>query len=136
MTDDTLAKKLEERTARIAREVRSDDPVIRTIGILGGGQLGRMLTLEAKRMGYRVVTLEPFPDSPTGQIADEQLVAAYDDMRAIGELGARSDIVTYEFENIPLESVLALEADRRPRRSQRRRAAHYTRTHPRENVRA
>jgi 5-(carboxyamino)imidazole ribonucleotide synthase len=87
--------------------------VIRTIGILGGGQLGRMLTLEAKRMGYRVVTLEPFPDSPTGQIADEQLVAAYDDLRAIGELGARSDIVTYEFENIPLESVLALEADRR-----------------------
>ncbi len=87
--------------------------MIRTIGILGGGQLGRMLTLEAKRMGYRVVTLEPFPDSPTGQIADEQLVAAYDDLRAIGELGARSDIVTYEFENIPLESVLALEADRR-----------------------
>jgi 5-(carboxyamino)imidazole ribonucleotide synthase len=87
--------------------------MIRTIGILGGGQLGRMLTLEAKRMGYRVVALEPFPNSPTGQVADEQLVAAYDDMRAIGELGARSDVVTYEFENIPLESVLALEADRR-----------------------
>ena len=87
--------------------------MIRTIGILGGGQLGRMLTLEAKRMGFRVVTLEPFPDSPTGQIADEQIVAAYDDLRAIGELGARTDVVTYEFENIPLESVLALEADRR-----------------------
>jgi 5-(carboxyamino)imidazole ribonucleotide synthase len=87
--------------------------VIRTIGILGGGQLGRMLTLEAKRMGDRVVTLEPFPDSPTGQVADEQIVASYDDLRAIGELGARSDVVTYEFENIPLESVLALEADRR-----------------------
>jgi 5-(carboxyamino)imidazole ribonucleotide synthase len=72
-----------------------------------------MLTLEAKRMGYRVVVLEPFPNSPTGQIADEQLVAAYDDLRAIGELGARSDVVTYEFENIPLESVLALETDRR-----------------------
>ncbi len=87
--------------------------MIDTIGILGGGQLGRMLTLEAKRMGYRVVTLEPFPDSPTGQVADEQLVAAYDDLRAIGELGARTDIVTYEFENIPLASVRALEADRR-----------------------
>ena len=87
--------------------------MIRTIGILGGGQLGRMLTLEAKRMGLRVVTLEPFPNSPTGQVADEQIVAAYDDLRAIGELGARSDVVTYEFENIPLESVLALEADRR-----------------------
>jgi 5-(carboxyamino)imidazole ribonucleotide synthase len=87
--------------------------VIRTIGILGGGQLGRMLTLEAKRMGYRVVTLEPFPDSPAGQVADEQIVAAYDDLRAIGELGARSDVVTYEFENIPLASVQALESDRR-----------------------
>jgi 5-(carboxyamino)imidazole ribonucleotide synthase len=87
--------------------------VIRTIGILGGGQLGRMLTLEAKRMGFRIVTLEPFPDSPTGQVADEQIVAAYDDLRAIGELGARTDVVTYEFENIPLASVLALEADRR-----------------------
>jgi 5-(carboxyamino)imidazole ribonucleotide synthase len=87
--------------------------VIRTIGILGGGQLGRMLTLEAKRMGFRAVTLEPLPDSPTGQVADEQIVAAYDDLRAIGELGARSDVVTYEFENIPLDSVLALEADRR-----------------------
>jgi 5-(carboxyamino)imidazole ribonucleotide synthase len=80
---------------------------------LGGGQLGRMLTVEAKRMGYRVVTLEPFPSSPAGQVADQQIVAAYDDLRAIGELGARSDVVTYEFENIPLESIRALEADRR-----------------------
>jgi 5-(carboxyamino)imidazole ribonucleotide synthase len=72
-----------------------------------------MLTLEAKRMGYRVVTLEPSTDSPAGQIADEQIVAAYDDLRFIGELGARSDVVTYEFENIPLASVQALEADRR-----------------------
>ncbi len=86
---------------------------IETIGILGGGQLGRMLTLEAKRMGYRVATLEPLPNSPCGQVADEQIVAAYDDLRAIGELGARSDVVTYEFENIPLESVLALEAQGR-----------------------
>jgi len=86
---------------------------IETIGILGGGQLGRMLTLEAKRMGYRVVTLEPMPNSPCGQVADEQIVAAYDDLRAIGELGARCDVVTYEFENIPLESVHALEADGR-----------------------
>jgi 5-(carboxyamino)imidazole ribonucleotide synthase len=72
-----------------------------------------MLTVEAKRMGYRVVTLEPFPSSPAGQVADAQIVAAYDDLRAIGELGARSDVVTYEFENIPLESIHALEADRR-----------------------
>jgi 5-(carboxyamino)imidazole ribonucleotide synthase len=86
---------------------------VETIGILGGGQLGRMLTLEAKRMGYRVVTLEPMPNSPCGQVADEQIVAAYDDLRAIGEFGARCDVVTYEFENIPLESVRALENDGR-----------------------
>ena len=84
-----------------------------SIGILGGGQLGRMLTLEAKRMGYRVVVLEPLTNSPTGQIADEQIVSAYDDLRFIGELGARTDVVTYEFENIPLVSIEALEADRR-----------------------
>jgi 5-(carboxyamino)imidazole ribonucleotide synthase len=83
--------------------------MIETIGILGGGQLGRMLTLEAKRMGYRVVTLEPLPESPCGQVADQQIVAAYDDERGIGELGARSDVVTYEFENIPLGAVRALE---------------------------
>ena len=86
---------------------------VESIGILGGGQLGRMLTLEAKRMGYRVVTLEPLPNSPCGQVADEQIVAAYDDLRAIGELGARCDVVTYEFENIPLESVRELEEQRR-----------------------
>jgi 5-(carboxyamino)imidazole ribonucleotide synthase len=85
--------------------------MIATIGILGGGQLGRMLTLEAKRMGYRVVVLEPLTNSPAGQIADEQLVAPYDDLRYIGELGARSDVVTYEFENIPLAAIQALEAD-------------------------
>jgi 5-(carboxyamino)imidazole ribonucleotide synthase len=84
-----------------------------TIGILGGGQLGRMLTLEAKRMGFRVITLEPLPNSPCGQVADEQIVAAYDDVRAIGELGARSDVVTYEFENIPRAAVETLEGDRR-----------------------
>src|SRR5476649_2874708 len=72
-----------------------------------------MLTLEAKRMGYRVVVLEPLPNSPTGQIADEQIVSAYDDLRFIGELGARTDVVTYEFENIPLASVQALEQDMR-----------------------
>jgi 5-(carboxyamino)imidazole ribonucleotide synthase len=86
---------------------------VRAIGVLGGGQLGRMLTLEAKRMGYRVITLEPFPDSPCGQVADEQIVAAYEDERAVGELGARSDVVTYEFENIPLSSVRYLDADGR-----------------------
>ena len=83
------------------------------IGVLGGGQLGRMFTLEAKDMGFHVVTLEPTADSPCGQVADEQIVAPYDDAKALRELGAHTDVVTYEFENIPLESVLVLEREGR-----------------------
>lgn len=86
-------------------------PVIQTIGVIGGGQLGRMITLDAKRMGYDVITLDPQPHSPCGQVADEQIVAAYDDMQAIDDLGRRTDVVTYEFENIAIESVERLEKD-------------------------
>ena len=110
--------------------------MIATIGILGGGQLGRMLTLEAKRMGYRVVTLEPSADSPCGQVADEQIVAAYDDPPRSRELGARSDVVTYEFENIPLDSVTVARTRRAARASERRRLAHHAGPHPGEDVRA
>jgi 5-(carboxyamino)imidazole ribonucleotide synthase len=83
--------------------------VIQTIGVIGGGQLGRMFTLDAKRMGYDVITLDPQPHSPCGQVADAQIVAAYDDLARIDELGQRSDVVTYEFENIAIESVERLE---------------------------
>jgi len=83
--------------------------MIQTIGVIGGGQLGRMLALDAKRMGYDVIALDPQPRSPCGQVADEQIVAAYDDLRAIEELGKRTDVVTYEFENIAIESVEYLE---------------------------
>jgi 5-(carboxyamino)imidazole ribonucleotide synthase len=83
--------------------------VIETIGVIGGGQLGRMLALVAKRMGYRVLVLDPQDHSPCGQVADEQIVAAYDDVGAIERLGRESDIVTYEFENIAIASVQHLE---------------------------
>jgi 5-(carboxyamino)imidazole ribonucleotide synthase len=83
---------------------------IETIGVIGGGQLGRMFALDAKRMGYHVVTLDPQEHSPAGQVADEQLVAAYSDLPAIEELGRRSDVITYEFENIDINSVRHLEA--------------------------
>jgi len=83
--------------------------VIRTIGVIGGGQLGRMFALDAKRMGYDVIALDPQPRSPCGQIADEQIVAQYDDFDAIERLGARTDVVTYEFENIAIESIRRLE---------------------------
>jgi 5-(carboxyamino)imidazole ribonucleotide synthase len=86
---------------------------IETIGVIGGGQLGRMFTLDAKRMGYHVITLDPQEHSPCGQVADEQIVAAYGDLDAIDELGRRSDVITYEFENIDIASVRHLEASSR-----------------------
>jgi 5-(carboxyamino)imidazole ribonucleotide synthase len=83
---------------------------VETIGVIGGGQLGRMFALDAKRMGYRVITLDPQEHSPCGQVADEQIVAAYSDLDAVEELGRRSDVLTYEFENIDIGSVRHLEA--------------------------
>lgn len=71
-----------------------------TIGILGGGQLGRMLALSGRAMGYRFVTLDPTPDAPCGQAADKQIVAAYDNLEAARELAEQSDVITYEFENV------------------------------------
>ncbi|AFH65808.2 5-(carboxyamino)imidazole ribonucleotide synthase [Paenibacillus caseinilyticus] len=70
------------------------------IGVLGGGQLGRMLALAGKAMGYRFVTLDPTPDAPCGQVADRQIVAAYDDAAAARTLAEEADVITYEFENV------------------------------------
>ncbi|WP_249226599.1 5-(carboxyamino)imidazole ribonucleotide synthase [Alicyclobacillus mengziensis] len=80
-----------------------------TIGILGGGQLGRMIAMEAKRMGYRVVTLDPTPNSPCGQIADEQLTAPFTDVPAALRLAELSDVVVYEFEDVDDKVVEAIE---------------------------
>ncbi len=71
-----------------------------TIGILGGGQLGRMLAIAGRNMGYRFVTLDPTEDAPCGQVADEQIVAAYHDASAARLLAKKSDVITYEFENV------------------------------------
>lgn len=76
-----------------------------TIGIIGGGQLGRMMALAAKEAGFKIAVLDPSMDSPTGQLADVQLVAAYNDMEALEELAAVSDVITYEFENIDVEGL-------------------------------
>ncbi|HYM34548.1 MAG TPA: NAD(P)-dependent oxidoreductase, partial [Steroidobacteraceae bacterium] len=65
-----------------------------TIGILGSGQLGRMLALEARRMGYRVHTFSPEKDSPTGQIADVEYIASYDDANAAKDFASSVDVVT------------------------------------------
>ena len=80
-----------------------------TVGILGGGQLGRMTAIEAKKMGYNVICLDSTPNSPCGQVADEQIVAPLNDIEAALRLGERSDVIIYEFENIDIRLVEALE---------------------------
>lgn len=77
----------------------------KTIGILGGGQLGRMFAIAARRMGYRVHALDPAPDCPTGQVADIEWTAAYDDVAKALEFANAVDVVTFEFENIPYETL-------------------------------
>ena len=79
-----------------------------TIGILGGGQLGRMLTLAGTNLGYRFVTLDPTPQSPCGQVA-AQIVAAYHDQEAARKLAEVSDVITYEFENVDAQVAELLE---------------------------
>jgi 5-(carboxyamino)imidazole ribonucleotide synthase len=78
------------------------------LGLLGGGQLGRMFTQAAQSLGFRVCVLEPTPDSPAGQVADEQIVAAYDDHAALDRLAARCRAVTTEFENVPSTALARL----------------------------
>jgi len=68
------------------------------IGIVGGGQLGRMLTFEAKRLGFTVCVLDPTPGSPAGQVADSQIVASFDDTKAIKKMAESSDYLTFEIE--------------------------------------
>ena len=84
-----------------------------TIGIIGGGQLGRMLAMAAARLNFRVIVLEPQPDCPAGQVANRQIVAAYDDAAALADLADASDVVTYEFENVPVAAAANL-AERVP----------------------
>jgi 5-(carboxyamino)imidazole ribonucleotide synthase len=70
------------------------------IGVLGGGQLGRMFAMAARRLGYRVHTLSPDHDTPTGQISDVEIHAPYEDLDAVREFARRVDVVTFEFENV------------------------------------
>ena len=78
-----------------------------TVGVLGSGQLGRMFASAARRMGYRVHTLSPDYDTPTGQVADREVTAAYEDLDAVREFARGVDVVTFEFENV---SAAATEA--------------------------
>ncbi|MGG1674231.1 5-(carboxyamino)imidazole ribonucleotide synthase [Neobacillus sp. NRS-1170] len=80
-----------------------------TIGILGGGQLGRMISLAGRNMGYRFITLDPTPDSPCGQVADFQITAPFSELKAAKELAESSDVITYEFENVDSNVASILE---------------------------
>ncbi|HEY1066428.1 MAG TPA: 5-(carboxyamino)imidazole ribonucleotide synthase, partial [Pirellulales bacterium] len=72
-----------------------------TIGVLGSGQLGRMFAIAARQLGYRVHTLSPDDDTPTGQVADLEINASYDDLDAVREFARGVQVVTFEFENVP-----------------------------------
>lgn len=76
-----------------------------TIGVFGSGQLGRMFAIEARKMGYRVHTFSPGSDTPTGQVADLETSAAYNDLDAVREFARSVDVVTFEFENVPSQTV-------------------------------
>jgi 5-(carboxyamino)imidazole ribonucleotide synthase len=76
-----------------------------TIGIVGGGQLGRMLAMAAARLGFETVVLDPDAQAPAFQVAKEAIIAAYDDKKAIAELAEKSDVITYEFENVPVSAL-------------------------------
>lgn len=80
-----------------------------TIGVLGSGQLGRMFAIAARRLGYRVHTLSPDNDTPTGQVSDREIVAAYDDLDAVREFARNVSVVTFEFENVPAPTAEAAE---------------------------
>lgn len=82
-----------------------------TLGILGSGQLGRMLALAAKRLGYRVHVFSPDQHTPAGQVADLEITAAYRDIEALKRFAEDVDVVTIEFENIPVAALKALEED-------------------------
>ena len=81
-----------------------------TVGVLGSGQLGRMFALAARRLGYRVHTFSPDTDTPTGQIADREVVAAYEDLEAVQDFARQVSVVTFEFENVPAETAEAVAA--------------------------
>lgn len=76
-----------------------------TIGIIGGGQLGRMMAFSAKERGYNIAVLDPTPNCPTAQVADYHIEAAYDDAEALEKLAELSDVLTYEFENVDASTI-------------------------------
>ncbi|MEM9432616.1 MAG: 5-(carboxyamino)imidazole ribonucleotide synthase [Pseudomonadota bacterium] len=90
-------------------------PTGATIGILGGGQLGRMLSVAAGRLGFKTHVFEPGSAPPAGQLADQVTTAPYDDIDALTRFADSVDVITYEFENVPTSALDLLETRRRIR---------------------
>lgn len=86
------------------------DYLSKKIGIIGGGQLGQMMILEAKKLGFYIVVLDPSPDCPAHSICDEHIVAEFDDKTAFKKLAEKTDVITYEFEHIDSKALQELEA--------------------------
>jgi 5-(carboxyamino)imidazole ribonucleotide synthase len=80
-----------------------------TLGVLGSGQLGRMFAIAARRMGYRVHVLSPDDDTPTGQVADLEIRADYEDLEAVAQFARGVSVVTFEFENVPAATAATCE---------------------------
>ena len=78
-----------------------------TIGIFGSGQLGKMMTTAAKQLGYRVHVFSPGADTPAGQVADREFQADYEDLEAVEQFAKSVDVITLEFENIPVAALAA-----------------------------
>ena len=107
---------MSEQDAGMVQTVRADsdtDSLHTTLGVLGGGQLGRMLVHAAQAMGYDTVVLDPQADGPAGQASQQQVVAAYDDAAGWQQLADACDGITTEFENVPA-AALAWLAERKP----------------------
>ncbi len=81
------------------------------LGLLGGGQLGRMFAMAAQSLGYKVCVVDPDPASPAAAVCDDHLLAAYDDEQALAELASRCRAVTIEFENVPAAALRRLGGD-------------------------
>ena len=97
----------------------------KTIGIIGGGQLGQMMAISAIYMGHKVITLDPAADCPSSRVS-EVIVAPYDDVDALCQLADRCDVLTYEFENVDADGLMLLSKKDSSRKGQTCFASHKT----------
>ena len=79
------------------------------IGIIGGGEIARMMALSAKKMGYRIGVLDPVKDSPAAQVSDWQMIAQYDNQEALMDLAMKCDVITYEYDNIDADAITKMK---------------------------